>query len=110
MERLPGHVPGFLVDDSVGLLRAEDRVFEAMLDGWRAQMLARGLTSTTIKGRCGVVARFRRFTDTCHGEAPRSGFTDLGASCVGYCRGVRKVRVDPVPTMRSVSASLKTLP
>lgn len=31
----------------VGLFRADDRVFDAMLDGWRAQMLARGLTTQT---------------------------------------------------------------
>ena len=59
MERLPGHVPGFLVDDSVGLLRAEDRVFEAMLDGWRAQQLARGLTPAFILSSCRLVARFQ---------------------------------------------------
>ena len=41
MKRLPGHVPGFLVDHSVGLLRAEDRVFEAMLDGCRALVAPR---------------------------------------------------------------------
>ena len=38
-------------------------VFDAMLDGWRAQMLARGLTAATIEGRCGVVTRFQQFTN-----------------------------------------------
>jgi integrase/recombinase XerD len=33
MEALPGRIPAFLNDDVVGLLRAEDRVFEAMVDG-----------------------------------------------------------------------------
>ena len=59
MERLPGHVPEFLVEHSVGLLRAEDRVFEAMLDGWRAQQLARGLTPAFILSSCRLVARFQ---------------------------------------------------
>lgn len=59
MERLPGCVPGFLSDHSVGLLRAEDRVFEAMLDGWRAQQLARGLTPAFIGSSCRLVARFQ---------------------------------------------------
>src|SRR5689334_2734001 len=53
VERVPGFVPRVLSDalarDGVALLRAEDRVFEAMLDGWRAQMLARGLTAGWIK-------------------------------------------------------------
>jgi site-specific recombinase XerD len=57
-------VPAVLTGAGVGLFRADERVFEAMLDGWRAQMLARGLTSTTITGRCGVVARFQRFAGT----------------------------------------------
>lgn len=32
-----------------------------MLDGWRAQMLARGLPVETIETRCGLVWRFQRF-------------------------------------------------
>jgi hypothetical protein len=55
----PGRVPAVLSDASVGLFRADERMFEAMLDGWRTQMLARGLTTYTIKGRCGVLERFR---------------------------------------------------
>ena len=53
MERLPGHVPGFLVDDSVGLLRAEDRVFEAMLETGDAPgriVEERGLKQTSDTG------------------------------------------------------------
>jgi hypothetical protein len=37
-----------------------------MLDGWRAQMLARGLTTQTIKQRCQLLDRFQDFT----GEFP----------------------------------------
>ncbi len=59
MEALPGRVPAFLTKDVVGLLRAEDRVFEAMVDGWRAQLLARGLTTAYIKSACAVVAQFQ---------------------------------------------------
>lgn len=50
MEGVPGFVPRRLSDPSVGLFRADERVFDAMLDGWRAQMLARGLTTATIDG------------------------------------------------------------
>jgi hypothetical protein len=55
-----------LVDPAVGLFRADERVFTAMLDGWRAQMLARGLTTPTIQQRCQLLERFQAFT----GEFP----------------------------------------
>ena len=63
---VPGFVPRVLSDPTVGLFRADERVFGAMLDGWRAQMLARGLTTATIEGRCRLVRRFQEFT----GEFP----------------------------------------
>jgi site-specific recombinase XerD len=63
---VPGSVPRLLSDPGVGLFRADERVFGEMLDRWRAQMLARGLTTDTIKGRCGVVSRFQEYT----GEFP----------------------------------------
>ena len=67
MENVTGFVPRVLTDalagDGVALLRAEDRVFEAMLDGWRAQMLARGLTTGWIKISTAMVTRFQRFTN-----------------------------------------------
>lgn len=37
----------------VSLLRADEAVFNAMIDGWRAQMLARGLGVNTIKPAAG---------------------------------------------------------
>lgn len=61
-ESVPGFVPGFLRDDAVGLFRADERVFEAMLDRWSAQMLARGLQVDTIKTRCRVVRRFQAYS------------------------------------------------
>lgn len=45
MDGVPGFVPRLLRDPGVTLFRADDRVFEAMVDGWRTQMLARGLDS-----------------------------------------------------------------
>jgi site-specific recombinase XerD len=66
MDAVPGFVPRVLRDQGVGLFRAEERVFEAMVDGWRTQMLARGLVTATIETRCRVVTRFQRFT----GEYP----------------------------------------
>jgi len=63
---VPGFVPRILSDPTVGLFRADERVFDAMLDGWRAQMLARGLTVATIDGRGRLIRRFQNFT----GEFP----------------------------------------
>ncbi|WP_254923959.1 MULTISPECIES: hypothetical protein [unclassified Rhodococcus (in: high G+C Gram-positive bacteria)] len=62
-EELPGFVPRILRADDVSLLRADETVFKAMVDGWRAQMLARGLEIDTIKARCRVIARFVEFTN-----------------------------------------------
>ena len=62
-EDLPGFIPQVLRRDDVSLLRADETVFTAMVDGWRAQMLARGLAVDTIKGRCRVVSRFVEFTN-----------------------------------------------
>jgi hypothetical protein len=67
LDGVPG-VPRLLRDPGIGLFRSDDRVFEAMLHGWRAQMLARGLVPATIKARCAVVSRFQAFT----GEFPWS--------------------------------------
>ena len=61
-----GFVPRMLLDPDIGLFRADERVFTAMLDVWQAQMLARGLPSQTIKQRYQLLERFQRFT----GEFP----------------------------------------
>lgn len=62
MQGVPGFVPRILRDGEVGLFRADERVFDAMLDGWRAQMLARGLTTQTIEGRSRILRRFQEFS------------------------------------------------
>jgi integrase/recombinase XerD len=62
-EELPGFIPRVLRLDDVSLLRADETVFNAMVDGWRAQMLARGLAVDTIKVRCRLVSRFVEFTN-----------------------------------------------
>ena len=60
-EELPGFIPQVLRRDDVSLLRADETVFNAMVGGWRAQMLARGPAVDTIKGRCRLAARFVEF-------------------------------------------------
>ena len=54
------------MDPDVGLFRADERVFTAMLDGWRAQMLARGLTTADHREPLPAPGRFQVFT----GEFP----------------------------------------
>ena len=63
MDRIPGLAPEFLEADGVLLLNADERVFEAMVDGWRAQMLARGLATDSIRQMTRVVQRFQRYTN-----------------------------------------------
>jgi|AntAceMinimDraft_13_1070369.scaffolds.fasta_scaffold07107_3 hypothetical protein len=42
---IPGFVSGVLSDKSIRLLRADEQVFDAMVTGWRSQMIAHGVTS-----------------------------------------------------------------
>ncbi|WP_026303186.1 tyrosine-type recombinase/integrase [Jongsikchunia kroppenstedtii] len=62
-EELPGFAPKVFSTSDVGLLRAEDRVYEAMLAGWRSQQLARGLVPATITPRCQLIDRFFAYTN-----------------------------------------------
>lgn len=58
----PGAVRLELVS-SVALLRPEDAVLQAMLRGWEAQQTGRGLRTTSIRDRLGVVRRFLAYTN-----------------------------------------------
>jgi integrase/recombinase XerD len=62
-EQLPGFMPQVLRLDDVSRLRADETVFNAMVDGWRAQMLARALAVDTIKAHCRPGSRFVEFTN-----------------------------------------------
>lgn len=85
---VPGFVPRVLGEPAVGLFRADERVLDAMLDGWRAQMLARGLTAATIEGRCRLVRRFQEFT----GEFPwRWGPADVEEFLADRRSGDRRI-------------------
>ncbi len=55
----PGRAGVHLVD-GLSLLRPEEQVFAAMLEGWRSQQLARNLALSTIEGRVRVVQAFVR--------------------------------------------------
>ncbi len=47
--------------DGVALLRPEEQVFQAMLDGWRNQQLRRNLGFGTVNAREAIVRRFHAF-------------------------------------------------
>ena len=49
---------GLHLADGLPLLRPEEQVFEAMLDGWRNQQLARNLALSTIEKRAGRLRAF----------------------------------------------------
>jgi integrase/recombinase XerC len=59
----PGSAPALYVVGGSPLLRPEEQVFEAMLDGWRNQQLARGLSVAVIEERIRLVRRFQQFTN-----------------------------------------------
>lgn len=63
VEMVPGRIPEMLLRQEVGLLRADQQVFEHMLDRWRAQLLARGLSTAYIQSSCRVVERFQEHTN-----------------------------------------------
>src|SRR5258708_2557791 len=56
----PGAVRLHLAE-GVSLLRPEDQVFQAMLDGWRNQQLARNLARSTVEGRESTVRAFAAY-------------------------------------------------
>lgn len=74
--------------DGVGLLRPEDQVFEAMLDGWRAQQQARNLAATTIKSRRHAVRAFAAHAEAFPWRWGASDYNDW----LGDLRGVRGLR------------------
>lgn len=64
-EEVLGFILQVLRRENVSLLRADEAVFNAMINGWRAQMLARGLYVNTIKARGRPIARFVEVTNEC---------------------------------------------
>jgi integrase len=71
--------------DGVPLLRPEEQVFTAMLDGWRNQQLARNLAFSTIEGRERAVRAF-----AAHAEASPWQWTPQLVD--EWCTDLRAVR------------------
>lgn len=70
------------------LLRPEEQVLEAMLDGWRAQQLARNLAFSTIAKRLAAIRAF-----TAHADAsPWAWTAQMVDEWLGDLRAVRGLR------------------
>ncbi|MFI6009097.1 hypothetical protein ACIBAG_09730 [Streptomyces sp. NPDC051243] len=67
------------------MLRSEEQVFEAMLDGWRNQQLARNLALSTINGRERKVRAFAAHADA----FPWTWSSPLADEWFGDLRAVR---------------------
>ncbi|MBK6301652.1 MAG: site-specific integrase [Actinomycetales bacterium] len=86
--------------DGVALLHPEPQVFEAMVTGWRNQMLARNLTGSTITGRERQVRAFHAHSN----EFPWSW-----SSCLAdeWFADLRSVRHCTRSTVRGYQVSLR---
>lgn len=69
-----GSVPGAAglhLVDGVPLLRPEEQVFAAMLNGFANQQLARNLARTTVEGRETTVKAFAAYVNAYRGNGAR---------------------------------------
>jgi site-specific recombinase XerD len=85
----------------VPLLRPEEQVFEAMVEGWRNQQLARNLAFSTIEGRETRVRAFVRHCDA----FPWHWSHQLADEWFGDLRAVRHVKHS---TMRSYQEAVRS--
>ncbi|MFH9663414.1 tyrosine-type recombinase/integrase [Streptomyces sp. NPDC017248] len=96
----PGAVGLHLVSD-LPLLRPDEQVFTAMLDGWRNQQLARNLAFSTIEGREKVVRAFAQHADT----FPWAWSPQMVDEWLGDLRSVRHLRRS---TLRNYQGSARS--
>jgi integrase/recombinase XerC len=90
--RAPGAAALHLVP-GVSLLRADEQVFTAMMDGWANQQLARNLGAETIAKRAAAVRAFAS-----HANAqPWEWSAQMLDEWLGDLRGVRGLRRSTVP-------------
>jgi site-specific recombinase XerD len=83
----PGSAGVHLVGGAV-LLRPDEQVMEAMLEGWRAQQLARNLAFSTIGKRLTAVAAFARHADA----FPWAWTAQMADEWLGDLRAVKGLR------------------
>lgn len=91
--------PALFVVGAAPLLRADEQVFEAMIQGWSDQQLSRGLRTDTINGRVLMLRRFQRFT----AEWPWSWRPVDLEEFTAELRGEQK----SLPTVRAYQGSLR---
>ncbi len=74
--------------EGVAFLHEEDSVFEAMLDGWSAQMIGgRRLQAATVNGRVKAIRRFQKHTGLWPWEWSAAGFDEWMTDLVSV-RGI----------------------
>ena len=83
------------------LLRPDEQVFTAMLDGWRNQQLARNLAFSTIEGRERAVRAFTRHSDA----FPWAWSAQMVDEWLGDLRSVRNLRRS---TLRNYQGSIRS--
>ena len=92
---------GLQLADAVPLLRPEEQVFEAMLDGWRNQQLARNLALSTIESEARRLQAFFAHS----GAYPWEWLPRHADEWFGDLRSVRRVAHS---TMRSYQDALRS--
>lgn len=94
---------GLVLLDGVSLLRPDEQVFTAMLDGWRAQRLARNLAFGTIDKRLNSVRAFARHADafpwSWRSQMIDEWLADLRGAR-GRCRSAVRNRKDATMTVK----------
>jgi hypothetical protein len=86
-----GQVPGSAGLQLAGgamLLRPQEQVLAAMLEGWRAQQLARNLAFSTIEKRLTAISAFTRHADA----LPWAWTAQMVDEWLGDLRAVRGLR------------------
>ncbi|MEU8310732.1 site-specific integrase [Actinomadura sp. NPDC048955] len=99
-----GAAPGAASLHLVGgtaLLRPEEQVAEAMLEGWRNQQLARNLAFSTIEGRENAVKAFTHYADA----FPWAWTPQLVDEWLGDLRAVRHLKQS---TLRNYSEAVRS--
>ncbi|MBA3488822.1 MAG: site-specific integrase [Longispora sp.] len=100
-EGLAAGAAGLHLVGGVALLRPDEQVFTAMLDGWRNQQLARNLAFGTIEGRENAVRAF-----TQHADAFPWAWTPLLVDeWLGDLRAVRNLKRS---TLRNYSEAVRS--
>lgn len=87
--------------DGVALLRPEEQVFAAMVDGWRNQQLARNLAFSTLEGRQRAVRAFAEHA----GAFPWHWTPGLVDDWLGDLRAVRHLKRS---TLRSYQEAVRS--